>query len=130
MTAPRLRVAVDTPQHAGLEGALSYSSERTLAPGTLVRVPLGRRQVAGIVWPGEADAELPAQELRPVGQVLDALPPLGAAWMQLVAFAAAYYQRGLGELALAVLPPELRRLDAAQLAASLLRLRRRLDNQA
>jgi primosomal protein N' (replication factor Y) (superfamily II helicase) len=38
-----------------------------------------------------------------------------------VAFAAAYYQRGLGEMALAVLPPELRRLDATQLARRLKR---------
>jgi hypothetical protein len=37
----------------------------------------------------------------------------------LVEFAASYYQRSVGELALAVLPPELRRLDATQLARRL-----------
>jgi primosomal protein N' (replication factor Y) len=53
---------------------------------------------------------------------LTALPPLGTEWRALVAFAAAYYQRGLGELALAVLPPELRKLDDTQLARRLKKL--------
>jgi primosomal protein N' (replication factor Y) len=44
------------------------------------------------------------------------LPPLSANWRQLVTFAAGYYQRSLGEVALAALPPQLRELDAGQLA--------------
>ena len=48
----RLRVAVDAPQHSGLSGPLDYIGECSLAPGTLVRVPFGRREVPGIVWPG------------------------------------------------------------------------------
>ena len=43
----RLRVAVETPQHTGLGAPLDYESEHELAPGTLVRVPLGRREVTG-----------------------------------------------------------------------------------
>ena len=62
-------------------------------------------------------------ELKPIAAVLDALPPLGAAWRDLVAFAARYYQRSLGEIALAALPPQLRDLSAVQLA-------RRLKRQA
>jgi primosomal protein N' (replication factor Y) len=50
------------------------------------------------------------------------LPPLGADWRALVDFAAAYYQRGVGELALAVLPPELRKLDDTRLARRVARL--------
>ena len=49
--------------------------------------------------------------LRPVIEALDALPPLPADWRALVEFTARYYQRSLGEVALAVLPPELRKLD-------------------
>jgi primosomal protein N' (replication factor Y) (superfamily II helicase) len=117
-------VVVEAPQHAGLGPTLDYLSEQPLAAGTLVRVPFGRRQVAGIVWdaaPPQPPRDAPL-ELRPVAQVLDAMPPLSLAWRQLVGFAAGYYQRGLGELALAVLPPELRRLDAVQLARRLARL--------
>ena len=54
----RLRVAVEAPQHSGLQDALDYTSERWLAPGTLVRVPFGRREVPGIVWPGDVEAAL------------------------------------------------------------------------
>jgi len=118
----RLRVAVETPQHTAIGGPLDYLSPVALPAGTLVRVPLGRRTVTGVVW-GLADGETPAGAvLRPVEQALTALPPLPASWRDLVVFAAGYYQRGLGELALAVLPPELRRLDATQLARRLKRV--------
>jgi primosomal protein N' (replication factor Y) len=123
--ATALPVAVETPQHSGLQGTLDYTSERLLSPGTLVRVPLGRREVPGIVWPGEASSE-PSLALKPIAQVLDALPPLSTRWCELVGFAAAYYQRSVGEMALAVLPPELRKLDNDQLANRVARLRKAL----
>ncbi len=119
---PVLGIAVETPQHAGLAACLDYASEQPLAPGTLVRVPLGKRDVPGIVWQAGGTAAA-GVELRAVRQALTTLPPLSDAWRQLVAFAAGYYQRGLGELALAVLPPELRRLDATQLDRRLARLK-------
>jgi primosomal protein N' (replication factor Y) len=118
-----LGVAVETPQHAGLAACLDYKSEQMLAPGTLVRVPLGKRDVAGIVWQVGSAGAAAGIELRDVRQVLAALAPLSHAWRQLVSFAAGYYQRGLGELALAVLPPELRKLDATQLDRRLARLK-------
>ena len=77
----------------------------------------------GLVWPGEA-AEEPGFALKSVTQVLHALPPLPERWCQLVGFTAAYYQRGLGEVAMSVLPPELRKLDDAQLALRIARLRK------
>jgi primosomal protein N' (replication factor Y) len=46
----RLAVLVATPAHSSIRGPLSYRSELPLAPGTLVRVPLGRREVLGLVW--------------------------------------------------------------------------------
>ncbi len=125
-TAVRLGVVVDAPQHSGLLGVLDYLSATALPPGTLVRVPLGRRVVTGVVWAtlppsGEAPG-LATEDLKAVTEVLDGLPALPPAWRQLVAFAAAYYQRGLGEMALMVLPPELRQLDAVQLQRRLKRL--------
>jgi primosomal protein N' (replication factor Y) len=89
----------------------------------LVRIPLGKRDVAGIVWRVGSAGAAAGIELRGVRQVLAALPPLSDAWRRLVSFAAGYYQRGLGELALAVLPPELRKLDATQLERRLARLK-------
>ncbi|MEO7338222.1 MAG: primosomal protein N', partial [Caldimonas sp.] len=80
-----------------------------------VRVPFGHREVTGIVWTSDADAP-PIDSIRPVSEVMAGLPPMGPRWCSLVTFAAAYYQRSLGEIALSVLPPELRKLDNSQLA--------------
>ena len=125
----RVRVAVEAPQHSGLTGPLDYLGSQDLTPGTLVHVTLGRRDVMGLVWddlPGGQDLPegepLPESELRPVGEALDALPPLSDRWRRLVDFAAGYYQRSIGELALAVLPPQLRDLDGRQLQARLKKL--------
>ncbi|MBC5783996.1 primosomal protein N' [Ramlibacter sp. USB13] len=115
-------VIVATPAHSALGEPLSYRSELPLAPGTLLRVPLGQREVCGVAWeaPAEPDSPTPEQ-LKPVLGPLEGLPPLSAAWRQLVGFAAGYYQRSLGEVALAALPPQLRALDATQLARRLAR---------
>ncbi|MEO8805932.1 MAG: primosomal protein N' [Burkholderiaceae bacterium] len=121
----RLRVAVDAPQHTGLIGPLDYISERMLSPGTLVSVPFGRREVPGVVWSGVA-GDTVAAELKPVSHALPSLPPLNAAWLELVEFASAYYQRSVGEVALSVLPPELRKLDDAQLANRIKKLHKAL----
>jgi primosomal protein N' (replication factor Y) len=115
-----LHVVVPTPAHSTVGEALSYRSELPLAAGTLVRVPLGRREVCGVVWDAPAVTDEPAQ-LKAVGAPLAELPPLSPAWRQLVAFAAGYYQRSLGEVALAALPPQLRALDATQLGRRLKR---------
>ncbi len=120
-----MRVAVETPQHSGLGAPLDYLSERPLTAGTFVRVPLGRREVPGVVWPGPSGEAAP-DALKSVAAVLDTLPPVSADWCRMVEFAATYYQRGVGELALSVLPPELRKLDDAQVARRVAALRRRV----
>lgn len=127
-TAYRVQVLVEAPQHSGLTGPLDYLADQALQPGTLVRVPLGRRTVTGLVWDAPpADAEgWAADQLKPVAEVLPDLPPLPLPWRQLVKFASAYYQRGLGEIAMMVLPPELRQLDAVQWARRFKRLTKAL----
>jgi len=119
-------VLVDAPRHAALSPALTYQSQHPLAPGTLVRVPFGKREVAGLTWSDGFQQGAPAA-LRAIAEVCDELPPLSPAWCALVEFAAAYYQRGVGEIALAVLPPELRRLGRSALADRVRRLRRAPD---
>lgn len=117
-----LHVVVPTPAHSTVAEPLSYRSESPLAPGSLLRVPLGRREVCGVAWEAPPDAEPAAPgQLKAVLGPLEGLPPLSGNWRQLVAFAAGYYQRSLGEVALAALPPQLRELDAAQLARRLAR---------
>jgi primosomal protein N' (replication factor Y) (superfamily II helicase) len=119
----RLAVIVPTPAHSALSGPLTYQSELALPPGTLVRVPLGRREVLGVVWdrePGEHEPP-PGTEEKPIAAVLDGLAPLAAEWRRLVAFCASYYQRSAGEVALAALPPQLRDLTTVQLGRRLSR---------
>ena len=93
-------VAVDTPQHAGLASVLDYACAQAPPPGTLVRVPLGARTVTGIVWsdaqasslshlaghaPGRTPGDGAAAErvLRPLGEVMQAVPALPEAWRRL-----------------------------------------------
>ena len=53
-------VALHTPSHSGVGDLLSYASDRPLPPGTLVRVPLGNREMLGVVWDSDAaTGELP-----------------------------------------------------------------------
>ena len=116
-------VVVATPAHSGVGASLTYGSDLLLAPGTLVRVPLGAREVLGVVWdcPATPPEGLTEARTKSVAGVLEGLPPLNDRWRQLVKFAAQYYQRSLGEVALAALPPQLRDLSHVQLARRLKR---------
>ena len=122
-------VVIATPAHSGIGASLTYRSELSLAPGTLVRVPLGSREVLGVVWdcPAEPPEGLTEAQTKAVVGALEGLPPLNERWRQLVSFAGRYYQRSAGEVALAALPPQLRELDATQLAR---RLKRRAKASA
>jgi primosomal protein N' (replication factor Y) (superfamily II helicase) len=113
-----LAVVVATPAHSGVAQRLTYRSEQPLAAGCLVRVPLGQREVLGIVWGEAAAPDTNAQRIKTKDIIapLEGIAPLDAAWRALLEFAARYYQRGIGEVALAALPPQLRELDATQLA--------------
>ena len=122
-----LHVAVSTPMHSQLGDLLSYASSTPLPPGTLVRVPLGAREVLGVVWDAPSQPQPVAApgrpvQLRAIAGVLEGIAPLDQHWRRLVAFAARYYQRALGEVALAALPPQLRDLDAGQLQRRLRRM--------
>jgi len=124
---PLLHVAVNTPAHSGLAGILSYSASDLLPPGSLVRVPLGRREVLGIVWDAPTDSTAATDKLRPIASVLDGIAPLPEHWRTLVAFSARYYQRAIGEMAHAALPSALRDITPEQLTR---RLRRRASKIA
>ena len=116
-------IVVATPAHSGVGATLTYRSELSLAPGALVRVPLGSREVLGVVWdcPDAPPEGLTEARTKAVAGVLEGLPALNGCWRQLVKFSAQYYQRSLGEVALAALPPQLRELDSTQLARRLKR---------
>ena len=123
-------IAVQTPAHSQIGGLLTYrhvpaAENSVITEGSLVRVPLGSRELLGVVWAihDSPPAQLKEGSVRDLAGVLEGLPPLPTAWRQLVQFAAHYYQRSIGEVAMAALPPQLRDLNTTQLA-------RRLKKQA
>ena len=108
-----LGVLVQTPAYATLGSVLTYESAIQHPLGTLVRVPLGVREVLGVVW--EIDGVEAVANMRPISAVLEGIEPLNTAWRHLVAFAARYYQRSAGEVGLGALPPKLRELSSVQI---------------
>jgi primosomal protein N' (replication factor Y) len=125
-----LSVLVQTPAHAALGPLLTYRSAQPLAAGTLVRVPLGQRETLGVVWADTVlalEAGMDPDKIRDIVGPLEGIPALNADWRQLVRFAAQYYQRSIGEVALASLPPQLRDLSAEQMQR---RLRRKPTRSA
>ncbi len=119
-----LDIVLQTPAHSAVGGPLHYRCKTPLAAGQLVRVPWGQRETLGVVWGSALPDDVPAawvDKLRHVSAPLVGLAPMGLAWMQLVTFAANYYQRSLGEVALAALPPALRDIQPEQLARRLKR---------
>jgi primosomal protein N' (replication factor Y) len=64
------------PAPAGRPYSYAVPAGMKVEAGAIVRVPLGPREVAGIVWDGEADA-IDAKKLRPISHVFDC-PPLPA----------------------------------------------------
>ncbi|TAL93056.1 MAG: primosomal protein N' [Paraburkholderia sp.] len=101
-----VRVALDHP----LPTLFDYRCdiEPPPVPGMLVSVPFGKRDTVGLVCEVSDRSDVPADRLRAVNAACMACPPLSAAWLKLAAFAADYYQRGIGEVALPGLPQALR----------------------
>jgi primosomal protein N' (replication factor Y) (superfamily II helicase) len=113
-------IVVQTPAHSPLAGLLTYQSEQLIAVGGFVRVPLGSRELLGVVWQ-KLDSP-PEQLFGAQGKAIEykaiiadlGIQPVGSSWLRLIEFTANYYQRSLGEVALAALPPQLRTLNATQ----------------
>ncbi|MFM0048535.1 primosomal protein N' [Caballeronia grimmiae] len=106
MTDVFVRVAVDQPMPVLFD--YRYALPHEPAPGMLVLVPFGRREVVGLICEIASTSDVPANKLRSVSRICVDCPPLSMQWIALAGFAADYYQRGLGEVALPALPQALR----------------------
>lgn len=105
MSETFVRVALDHP----LPTLFDYRCDaQAPVPGTLVAVPFGKRSVVGLVVEVSAHTEVPADRVRTIEAACSACAPLSAEWLALATFAADYYQRSLGEVALPALPQALR----------------------
>ena len=81
-----------------LDGAYDYrvAGGNALPPGTFVRVPLGRREVVGVVW-GAGDGTLAEHRLKSVIERLDA-PPMAEPLRRFVDWVAAYTLSPVGNV--------------------------------
>ena len=123
-TVPLISGAVHTPAHASISASselLTYRAQTAIPTGTLVRAPLGKREVLGVAWGEDSAYSGSPEALKPIAAVLDGIAALPASWLRLVQFAARYYQRSLGEMAITALPPALRDLSTEQLSRRLKR---------
>ncbi|HTY65503.1 MAG TPA: primosomal protein N' [Alphaproteobacteria bacterium] len=86
-TELRTRVLLPLP----LAGAYDYRSgaEADVRPGEFVRVPLGGRYLAGVVWDGPASSELPESRLKAIAARLD-VPPMPEEMRRFIDWVAAY----------------------------------------
>ncbi len=102
-----LRVALDVP----LPQLFDYrcATGGTEHIGRRVVVPFGSQRLAGIILEVVDASRLEPHRLRDAYAILDDMPPLKPEWLALARFAAEYYQRPLGEVIHAALPPRLRR---------------------
>jgi primosomal protein N' (replication factor Y) len=81
------------------ESPFTYEAEAALTPGTLVRVPLGSRQMVGVVWDTKPDA---AVRTRKVAEILE-FPKFPAVLMEFIEWVAGYTLARKGDvLALAL----------------------------
>lgn len=116
-----LKIALDTPLDCTFDYRWSDSEEPATAPvpGQLAIVPFGRREVAGVIVAVNDRSDVPEEKLKDVLAVRTQLSPLSTQWLALCGFAADYYQRPLGEVALPGLPKNLRAIKSVSLDRAL-----------
>jgi primosomal protein N' (replication factor Y) len=103
-----LQVALDTPLDSVFDYRWPCEPGQEPVPGQLALVDFGRREAVGLIVAVKRDTEVPAGKLKDAIAVRTQLAPLPAKWLALARFAADYYQRPLGEVALPGLPKNLR----------------------
>jgi primosomal protein N' (replication factor Y) len=119
-----LKVALDTP----LDFCFDYRWEQSATndplplPGQLVLVPFGSRQVLGIVVAVSQNTDVTKDKLKTVTALRSQLAPMSDSWLALCSFAADYYHRPFGEVAIPGLPKNLRTAKATSLDRALVKL--------
>ena len=136
-----LRVALDAPilpEHAESD-LFDYRWSGTALAGQRAIVPFGARTVIGLIVEITATSIVPTERMRDALAVLDDIAPLPSAWFALIRFAAGYYQRSFGEVALPALPSWFRSVERYRfevrseigeaVSTTIARLRKRLHKQ-
>ncbi|MGZ5582480.1 MAG: primosomal protein N' [Usitatibacter sp.] len=110
-----LRVALDVPLDESFDFRAPEGQE--VPVGALVVVPFGRARKVGVVVGRSNRSDIPVERLRPVESMVEDVAPFKPDEIELFEFCAAYYQRALGEVVAASLPPRLRQVSRRRIAA-------------
>ena len=103
-----LQVALDTPLDTCFDYRWPCEPGDEPQVGQLALVGFGRREAVGLIVAVKRDTDVPPEKLKDALAVRSQLSPLPDTWLALARFAADYYQRPLGEVALPGLPKNLR----------------------
>jgi primosomal protein N' (replication factor Y) len=109
-----VHVALDIPLDERFDFRAPEGPE--VPTGSLVVVPFGRARKVGVVIGHSASSEVPPERLKAVEAVVEDVAPFQPAELELFEFCAAYYQRPLGEVIAASLPPRLRQVSRRRIA--------------
>jgi primosomal protein N' (replication factor Y) len=99
-----LQIALDTP----LDSVFDYRWVGDAQVGQLALVNFGRREAVGVIVAVKQETDVPSDKLKDALAVRSQLSPLSGKWLALARFAADYYHRPLGEVAMPGLPKNLR----------------------
>jgi len=103
-----LQIAIDTPLDSLFDYRWACEPGSEPEVGQLALVNFGRREAVGLIVAVKHETDVPADKLKDAIAVRSQLSPLSGRWIALARFAAAYYHRPLGEVAMPGLPKNLR----------------------
>ena len=103
-----LEVVLDTPLNSSFDYRWPCEPGQEPVPGQLALVSFARREIMALIVAVKQHSEVPPEKLKDALAVRSQLAPLPERWIALARFAAEYYQRPLGEVALPGLPKNLR----------------------
>jgi primosomal protein N' (replication factor Y) len=103
-----LQIALDTPLDSVFDYRWPCAPGSEPQVGQLALVSFGRRETVGVIVAVKTESDVPPDKLKDALAVRSQLPPLSPQWLALARFAASYYHRPLGEVAMPGLPKNLR----------------------
>lgn len=109
-----VRVAIPSPLRRLFDYLPTVSMRSQLQPGVRVKVPFGRKHVIGIVAELTDQTDCPPNKLKTITQLIDQSPLFEPKLLQLLCWAANYYQHPLGEVLQQALPIRLRQGKSAE----------------
>jgi primosomal protein N' (replication factor Y) len=112
-----LQIALDTPLNQFFD--YLWRGEELPKVGQFALLTFGRREMVGLIVDVKSDSEVPRDKLKSIIAIRDQLPVVSSEWIDLCRFAAEYYQRPLGEVALPSIPKNCRALKTTALDKAL-----------